>query len=70
MTEIDIVKILRFEKKAMHGVVCCEMRVYRDGSAYICGDEIEVGFDDAPEAWMDALPYLASLGYKDVAEER
>jgi hypothetical protein len=68
MSDTDVVKVLQFEKKGPKGFARCEMRVFADGSAYIRGDEIEVGFDDAPEAWKDAFPYLESRGYEKIGE--
>jgi hypothetical protein len=68
MSDTDVVRVLQFEKKGPNGVLRCELRVYGEGSAYLRGDELEVIFEEAPDAWKDAFPYLESRGYVKVAD--
>jgi hypothetical protein len=69
MSDTRITRVMKFEKHGPQGIAHCEMQVYGDGSAYVRGDGIEVIFDDAPDAWTNALPYLESRGYTKVAEK-
>ena len=68
MSDTDVVKVLFFEKKGPRGILRCQMRIFGDGSAYVRGDEFEIGFEDASDAWQEAFPYLESRGYEKVRE--
>jgi hypothetical protein len=41
----------------------CKMHIGRDGSVYVEGDELEIGFEESPSALEEAIAYLASEGY-------
>ena len=68
MNTLDPIRVLRFEKRYAHDVLYCEMQVFEDGSAYVRGDEIEIGFEETSDAWQEGIAYLESRGYVRIAE--
>jgi len=68
MSETDLVGVMRFEKRSPGGKLHCQVEVFRDGSAYVNGNEIEMGFEESRDAWKDAVKYLESRGYVKVPD--
>jgi hypothetical protein len=60
---MDPIKSLFFKKSLPNGFKSCRIEVYDDGSAYVIGDDIEIGFEESADAWRDAIEYVESEGY-------
>ena len=63
MLEENVLERTRFRSSAPGRVCHCLMTVFTDGSIYLEGDEIEVGFEFLNDARDEALRYLAEQGY-------
>jgi hypothetical protein len=62
MNETDLHPV-EFEKRADDAVLLCRVEPCEDGSVYVCGDEIEMVFEFAPDCLARALQHVQSLGY-------
>ena len=62
-------QLLTFRKVQDGRELHCEVQVFSDGSAYVTGDEIEIGFEESPEAYREAIVHLESLGYTRIVFE-
>ena len=58
------IKVLHFAKVREGDVLRCRVEIYRDDSAYLVGDEIELGFEFEPNCEDRASEYLTRLGYQ------
>jgi hypothetical protein len=61
--EYDPVEILHFEKPTADGLLIAQAEVFDDGSVYITGDEVEIGFEWADDCRSQAIAYLEKRGY-------
>lgn len=55
-------EVIHFERQAEGGVVRCRIEVF-DDSAYVDGDEIEIGFEFCPDSAAKAIAHVEGLGY-------
>jgi hypothetical protein len=64
MNSTDIVTVMQFQKDSPAGILHCELQVFADRSAYVRGDELEIVFEESPDAWQEAIKCVESQGYQ------
>jgi hypothetical protein len=55
--------ILLFRKTQNGKDTLCRIQAFSDGSAIVEGDELEIIFEESPDALHQAIAYLEDLGY-------
>lgn len=63
MSEYEPTTTILYEKRTDGATTRCQVKVYSDNSAYICGEELEAVFEGSLEAVQDAIEYVESRGY-------
>jgi len=71
--EYEPIRVLKFEKTQDSTVIHCEVQIFDDGSAMVeWTDHPEdlwmKGFEESPDAYMNAIRYLESEGYVNTGE--
>jgi len=59
-------RIMQFRKGSGATESSCTLSVFEDGSAHILGESLEFVFEGDPDAWLEAIAHLQSMGYQQV----